>query len=447
MKIIVLIPGIMGSSLELPDEEVWPPTVGEVIFGYKRIQKLLRDDLEVGQIIRRVGPKAVYKTLIEDLAVCGYTEHSTTRKLVLFPYDWRRSNADTADTLADRMDQLVVEHPGAVITLMAHSMGGLISRYLLESGRYSGRSFFNAVTQLITLGTPHIGAPKALMQLEGKESNLGISGPDIQILGNDTRYPALFQLVGTRDNAYTVKRALRGHVPDVLDPFDSQIQQDLGMNAANVTAALDFWQGLNPQNKPPTVGYLCVIGTSFTTIVRSEQAPGNPGLITIDRKDTGDGTVPVTSAGLAGYPHLYSRKSHATVFEDRRFRRYLYTFLDAPSNALPQSADQSVQAGDDNAVGVAVGKETYAVGEPIEVVLSYAAPRKDPAEVLRIRRCDQDSGYPVDDLPSMDIELSLMGVALEEWRFMAEPDLEPGLYRIAPDGASDDPQATFFFVQ
>jgi len=56
MKCVLLVPGTMGSVLSTPaGEEVWPPTPLEVATGYKRKQKLLQDDLVVGDIVREVS--------------------------------------------------------------------------------------------------------------------------------------------------------------------------------------------------------------------------------------------------------------------------------------------------------------------------------------------------------------------------------------------------------
>ncbi len=76
--------------------------------------------------------------------------------VVLFPYDFRlgviaaakRLAAEMARRLADRRQQVII---------VAHSRGGLVARYWL--GPLRGARCCRA---LITLGTPHRGAPKAL---------------------------------------------------------------------------------------------------------------------------------------------------------------------------------------------------------------------------------------------------------------------------------------------
>jgi triacylglycerol esterase/lipase EstA (alpha/beta hydrolase family) len=61
--------------------------------------------------------------------------------------------------LAKHLDS-AVKHRGAdvEISLVAHSMGGLVARYHLESGHFKGRPGFGRVRRLLTLGTPHNGA-------------------------------------------------------------------------------------------------------------------------------------------------------------------------------------------------------------------------------------------------------------------------------------------------
>lgn len=86
---------------------------------------------------------------------------------MLFPYDWRLSNRyngrrlqEVAGTALERWQSQGGRFADAKLILIAHSMGGLVARWYLD--RLGGA----AVTRkLITLGTPHRGALKALEQL------------------------------------------------------------------------------------------------------------------------------------------------------------------------------------------------------------------------------------------------------------------------------------------
>lgn len=69
--------------------------------------------------------------------------------------------ADSGSMLAERMDGLVSTWPVPVdsITLIGHSMGGLVIRAACETGEPG--TWFDHVRHVVTLGTPHSGAPMA----------------------------------------------------------------------------------------------------------------------------------------------------------------------------------------------------------------------------------------------------------------------------------------------
>ncbi|HVP31898.1 MAG TPA: alpha/beta hydrolase [Myxococcota bacterium] len=63
--------------------------------------------------------------------------------------------------LAETMEELVRVWPGGVeeIVLVAHSMGGLVTRSACHQGKTSGQAWVDAVRHVFCLGTPHLGAP------------------------------------------------------------------------------------------------------------------------------------------------------------------------------------------------------------------------------------------------------------------------------------------------
>lgn len=109
-----------------------------------------------------------YDDLIATLDVNHYTPEVD---LFTFPYDWRRSNVETAALLKDKIDQVKLTCDCDKVDLVAHSMGGLAARYYIQSDEYE-----DDVDQLIFLGTPHLGAPKAYLMWEGGET-----GPFLKI--------------------------------------------------------------------------------------------------------------------------------------------------------------------------------------------------------------------------------------------------------------------------
>jgi pimeloyl-ACP methyl ester carboxylesterase len=104
------------------------------------------------------------KTFLDTFTRAGYT-----RDLDLFVafYDWRKSVNDSATNyLIPWIDRARSRSGQSKVILVTHSMGGLVSRSYLQSDAYAAR---NDVERLITLGTPHRGAPEAYYPWEGGE--------------------------------------------------------------------------------------------------------------------------------------------------------------------------------------------------------------------------------------------------------------------------------------
>lgn len=100
-----------------------------------------------------------YDNLYDEFASNGYVPEEDLFK---FPYEWRDSNVDNAKLLKDKINEIKTQTNWPKVDVVAHSMGGLLSREYVESDYYQ-----NDVDQLITLGTPHNGAPEAYLKWEG----------------------------------------------------------------------------------------------------------------------------------------------------------------------------------------------------------------------------------------------------------------------------------------
>jgi pimeloyl-ACP methyl ester carboxylesterase len=153
----------------------------------------LQADLKVGDIIRSVSCFGVYQPLIDQLKDIGYPEGGTGNRLLVCPYDWRQDLEKLAGQFAFTLGELTKTMTS--ITIVAHSMGGLIARLALEGGKHDGDAWFPKIKSFISLATPHLGAPLALARILGMDSSLGISGPDFREIASDRRYPSGYQLL------------------------------------------------------------------------------------------------------------------------------------------------------------------------------------------------------------------------------------------------------------
>ena len=75
-------------------------------------------------------------------------------------YNSGRPVADNGQDFADLLEQLVHQWPVAVteLVILGHSMGGLVSRSALRSGRLAGHRWPEFLSKMVFLGTPHLGA-------------------------------------------------------------------------------------------------------------------------------------------------------------------------------------------------------------------------------------------------------------------------------------------------
>lgn len=437
---VIVVPGIMGSSLKLRGEEIWPPSVWDVLTGYDRIADLMDDEVQVGSIIYAVSVKPIYRSLISDVQACGYQEHGVERRLIEFPYDWRRSNSATAAELAGLLDSCAGDEPPEQITFVAHSMGGLVVRRLLESGDYADRAWFRKVRRLITFGTPHFGAPLAIARLRGEEKVLGVAGKDLVRLASDPRYPSSYELAGPAGTAFTLDLPARGSLPKSLDRFSVPYAKALKLTDANVAAGNDFWRHVRLANRPDGVEYFFIGGGAHSTTTAC--ATNGTAFDRTDTKSAGDGTVPVASSVVWNIPHLFSSKEHSRIFEDRSAREALYEFLDAPAGIRPQAAESDQPVGQAGAVGLSVNKTDYRVDEPVEIVVSYATPIDQPNESIWLERLHESA--PAEPIDTVAISLDAPGVS--NLVVTVGPHLVPGVYQLRSARPTDDPEPTIFRV-
>jgi hypothetical protein len=151
LKAVVFIPGILGSSLVDPstNQEIWPPTATEVLTGYRRIDQLIKNDLKVSGVIEKVCVP-VYKPILDALKSSGISEDGKDYRLFTHAYDWRRDLNILADELRKSLDEIadLIGAEGS-ISLICHSMGGLIARAALESPTHSKRSGISAASAFL----------------------------------------------------------------------------------------------------------------------------------------------------------------------------------------------------------------------------------------------------------------------------------------------------------
>lgn len=176
---IIIVPGIMGSRLYQKDERgrddlVWAAgnmtklstylwvldalsllpgkdtTLGEEIDISNELYVLHNSDKqnELPKYKREYGAADAYVNMVDTLC----DEFGEDRDIYFFSYDWRQSNAESAQKLSEQIQNVLKGTAFDRVDLVCHSMGGGVASC------YVSRYGDGKIRKIITCGTPYEGA-------------------------------------------------------------------------------------------------------------------------------------------------------------------------------------------------------------------------------------------------------------------------------------------------
>ncbi len=272
---VVVVPGLMGSELGGRNGALWLD-----------IPTLVRGDLMRLSLSARGGHRSrgvlfFYGPLREVIARCGF-------RVTVFHYDWRRSVWANGRRLKARLDGIEGH-----VHLVAHSMGGLLARAALAQGAAN-------VRKLVMLGTPNHGAPGILAGLRGTNGVMRSLGAlDLQ---HDAQRLAR-KLVGTFPGVYEM-------LPDPARVSHDFFERSAWAPRGNppIAALLSAARGVKARLAPARSGVYLIAGVDHETIV--DARPHADGHFAFELSRSGDGTVPLSCAELAGAETFYCRTAH-----------------------------------------------------------------------------------------------------------------------------------------
>ena len=145
MDYVIFIPGFYGSELVLPKSQrlLWI-SAREAVVGSRTLARTGLGvpgavQLATGHVLERVPIVSklfgidVYGKFLAELR--NHLARAPSRaELLLFPYDWRQDYSAAVSDFADLI-QTIKERDARSITVIAHSMGGLILSYYLRYGK------------------------------------------------------------------------------------------------------------------------------------------------------------------------------------------------------------------------------------------------------------------------------------------------------------------------
>jgi pimeloyl-ACP methyl ester carboxylesterase len=319
---VVVVPGMMGSELWRGSERIWPNF--RAIFAHPEIGALpdtipvragaLVDDIViVPNLIKLDQYKRLGGYLVEEL---GYRRDVD---LLEFGYDWRLDCRQSAAALGAaiatwRERERLARRP---LTIIAHSLGCLVSRYYVE--RLGGKE---VVDRLVLLGGPHAGVPKVVTTL--------VNGPALlpfHLLGGRLHdvlktYPAVYQILPVDECATDGSGSSFSVFDD--ESWLADWQRELARDARA------FRQELGATTSVPTV---CIFGYGIDTVTGITVRRGEEGWshLKLTLSDEGDQMIPVASASMAGVDIHPVRQHHGSLYTDNDVKMRLKIELTRPT--------------------------------------------------------------------------------------------------------------------
>jgi hypothetical protein len=467
--VIVLLPGIMGSVLQKDGADAWA-TSGQAIWNAltnmsstlaalevtvpdpkpNNLAGLIQnnphalDDLGDGIRATRLMPDV---HMIPGLwKIDGY---SATKQLILdhfkltegsiendsndlelanffeFPYDWRRDNRIAAYRLKHILGkklQIWREGSGATdakLILIAHSMGGLVSRYYLEA-----LDGWHDCKLLVTFGTPYRGSLNAVNYIVNGFKKLFVDFTSVV-----RSYPSVYQLLPD----YQVINAVNG-----LNATQHRVDQIAlpNLDRSRATDALGFHAEINAAvkqhlNNPAYTNGLYIEAIVGTRQPTSQSATLEDNTLTMTQTiltpgfetfADGDSTV----GQLSAVPPEHSKDLHATYFAEK------HSSIQANGNVLehiikllemtqipnvPLRGVRNFLPTRRGAISVQLD-DLYAPDEP--VIVRARVVDGEPAQLeVRLRHSETQQSQTI-----------LLQGERDTWQHVTLEGLTPGLYRI-----------------
>jgi tetratricopeptide (TPR) repeat protein len=159
--LVIVLPGIMGSTLRAGDNAVWMNYLALAAGGLADL------DMSAANIEPYGLVADSYQRLLRYL--------SQTHEVIPFPYDWRKTITDSAARLRSVLAQAVAkaEAQHQPVRIIAHSMGGLVVRAMLadpDGQQLWKRMCANPGARFIMLGTPNGGSHAITSMLIGRDA-------------------------------------------------------------------------------------------------------------------------------------------------------------------------------------------------------------------------------------------------------------------------------------
>ena len=388
-KTIIFIPGYSGSALrnQSTGERIWL-TVSEALWGSSTLA-LDEEGLEISGAMKLIEDGILRKVPVVPLFYTVDVYDSFIEKLegrfkgeariILFPYDWRQDNFKTVTKLDQLVDQLIDDGTRS-ISIIAHSMGGLVTTYYLRYGAQEPEmtsesprenwSGAEKIDRVVLAGVPFRGTMARFRDMQGGAQY----GLNKTLMAGQamSSFPSSYQLLPFFEGSKVLSRDLRA-IPDVIFAPEYWSKNRWGLLRADVASpqavenreqfttrelerARQFLEWINRPSQEEgglSTRLLHVVGKGRPTLAKAvlvKDHEENADVLLFDGKslrkylpevsddvlfENGDGSVTLESASLPEilkekFPSVSSLETkigHRDIFNDKKVREQVFAFL------------------------------------------------------------------------------------------------------------------------
>lgn len=254
---VLFLPGFMASDLYVQgpvfENQLWPPT------------SLLQQDVDKLKLDSQgnpVTPGIYTKSIVEEAfgvnfyksfadKMRSFVQAQVLGEWLPFPYDWRKDLSEIVNNftlvkvgnnfenkkLIDEAVALAQRSPTGKITIIGHSNGGLVGKYLIRELVNQGKG--NLVDQFIMVATPQLGTPKAIASLlhgDGQSilMKLVLNNRSVRLLGMNMQ---------SAHNLFPVSTYFQNSTSSVID-FNPSIRNVFDYSLYNIPQTISSYDDL-----------------------------------------------------------------------------------------------------------------------------------------------------------------------------------------------------------
>jgi CHAT domain len=303
---VLVLPGIMGSLLDRVDprgdaERIWISITQLIGGGMEDLLLTVPDGLPAtpGSSVRTGGVhRGTYLPLL--------TELDAEWDVRPFAFDWREDVAKSATRLEAEVREFGA---GGPVHLVAHSMGGLVARYVSRNFAATWTAMDDgpnhaAGGRLVMLGTPNRGSFAPALALTGVDKLVR----RLALIDGDHRLPALLAILATFGGLYQM---LPSPLVDLGDDHKELFQAGAWpapVHQALLDVAQKFQVDLHQVIDPDRLVYVAGADRETPARVRTDG-----GRFSYEFTGAGDGRVPHTLGLLDGVTTYFVDEDHGDL--------------------------------------------------------------------------------------------------------------------------------------